>query len=257
MRHRIGALIYDFRKLHEELGVEIQQRMGINVDHYVRWTSFLKEIALRDVLDLITVAYGLLAKSQFGGSVEARNWRLAIQQIFKEENVSYRIDDQGGVHFHIDQEFARNSATTIACLQSARYANARHAFEGGQTSLSKTPPDGKGAIRGTFGALEAVFRLMFPAAPRLTAKEADQQLRPLLRQAHAGDAAASGAANKLLTSFKEWIDAAHFYRHEQGVPDKVVQPPLQFAIYMVSSGAAHLRWLAELDTERGLSARNV
>ena len=39
-------------------------------------------------------------------------------------------------------------------------------------------------------------------------------------------------------------------RHEDGVPDKVAQLPLELAIYMISGGAAHLRWLAELDTGR-------
>jgi len=33
---------------------------------------------------------------------------------------------------------------------------------------------------------------------------------------------------------KDWVDAAHFFRHEQGMADEV-------------AGAAHLRWLAELD----------
>jgi hypothetical protein len=30
-------------------------------------------------------------------------------------------------------------------------------------------------------------------------------------------------------------------------PDEVSQPPLNLAVYLVSTGAAHLRWLAELD----------
>jgi hypothetical protein len=48
-------------------------------------------------------------------------------------------------------------------------------------------------------------------------------------------------------SLGEWIDAAHAYRHEEGKPDAVAQPPLSLAVYLVSTGAAHLRWVAELD----------
>jgi hypothetical protein len=246
MRHRIGALIGDFWS-HSGNSVReaIERSLGTE-GHYGRsWPDVIKQMELRDVLDLITVAYRLLQPHG-----DARSWRDAIQEVFDEENVHYRVDEQGGVHFYIDKEFAHNSAATIACLQPARYANALHAFEGGQASLSKTPPDGKGAIRGTFGALEAVFRLLFPRAPKLTAQDAEGRLRPLVQQAHARDPAASSASGRLLTSFKEWVDAAHVYRHEQGVADIVAQPPLTLAIYMVSCGAAHLRWLAELDSQR-------
>jgi hypothetical protein len=38
-------------------------------------------------------------------------------------------------------------------------------------ALAKAPPDGKAAIRGTFGATEGLFRLVFPNSPRLTAQE--------------------------------------------------------------------------------------
>ena len=245
MRHRIGASINDFRILHEGLGTEIQRRIGIDLDN-VRWTTFLKKIALRDVLDLVTVAYGLLARTNY--VTDARKWLVTVQQILIEENVTYRVDAEGGVHFYIDNEFAFNNAATLAALQPARYANARHAFESGQASLREVPPDGKGAIRATFNALEAMFRLMCQGTSKLTWQEAEPPLRTLVQRAYAGDAAASSAAGKLLTGFREWLNAAHVYRHEQGVPDIVAQPPVQLAIYLVSTGAAHLRWLAELDT---------
>ena len=46
--------------------------------------------------------------------------------------------------------------------------------------------------------------------------------------------------------FKEWIDAAHHYRHEPGQQEPV-QPPLLLVVQMVSVGASFVRWLAELD----------
>lgn len=110
------------------------------------------------------------------------------------------------MHFYVDEEFAFSNAATIAALQPTRYANARHAFENGQASLRKVPPDGKGSIRGTFNALEAIFRLMCPKVPRLTGPEVQDRLGALLQQAHAEDKAASSASGKLLMSFREWID---------------------------------------------------
>jgi hypothetical protein len=88
-------------------------------------------------------------------------------------------------------------------------------------------------------------KLMFEKSTRLTAKEAGK-LEPLLQRAHATDKVATGAAVKLLSAFKDWIDAAHFYRHEAGQQEPV-QPPLTLAVQMVSVGASFIRWLAELD----------
>jgi hypothetical protein len=79
---------------------------------------------------------------------------------------------------------------------------------------------------------------------------------PLLQ--HAQDDTARRSAAKMLSSLKDWVDAAHFYRHEQGIPDEVAQPPLGLAVYIVSTGASHVRWLAELDAlllTQGASAK--
>jgi hypothetical protein len=71
-----------------------------------------------------------------------------------------------------------------------------------------------------------------------------------------GDRRAQEAAAEMLRSLGDWIDAAHQYRHEQGKPDTVAQPPLTLAVYLVSTGASHLRWLAELDAAQSQSRSN-
>ena len=53
-------------------------------------------------------------------------------------------------------------------------------------------------------------------------------------------------AHKQLNSLREWIDAAHFYRHEPGT-EEPAQPPIEIAIELVSQGAAWLRWLVTMD----------
>jgi hypothetical protein len=242
MRHRIGSLIWDYRPLRDDLGLEVQRRVGIDVPYPTYWPAFLKEIALRDVLDLVTVAYGVLRAR----GLDTRRWLQAVQQVFMEEHVHYRVDDLGGVHFHFDEEFSHGSAATIAALQAPRYRNVADAFDGAIKALSKIPPDGKTAIRKTFAAAEGLFRLMFPDAPRLTAKEIDR-LQPIIQATLTGNATATSASLKLSASLRDWVDAAHFYRHEPGA-EEVSQPPLTLAVHMTSLGASFIRWLAELDT---------
>jgi hypothetical protein len=77
--------------------------------------------------------------------------------------------------------------------------------------------------------------------------KATDRPRPLIVGSYKGDRRAIEAAEKLLLSFRGWIDAAHEYRHEPGVKDTIAQPPLALAVYLISTGAAHLRWLAEQD----------
>jgi hypothetical protein len=112
-------------------------------------------------------------------------------------------------------------------------------------ALAQAPSDGKAAIRGVFSAAEGIVRLISPNAPRLAADQVDG-LAPLLQRSYAQDETARRSAAKMLNSLKDWVDAAHFYRHEQGA-EEVAQPPLRLAVYIVSTGASHVRWLAELD----------
>lgn len=243
MRRRIGSQIWEFRRLTETLGPELARELGIDVPYHTHWPDLLESLALGDVLDSVTIAWRVLRAASL--VQDASRWVRSVQRIFKEENVCYQIDDLGGVHFHPDEEFARNRAATVAALQSARYANALDAFEKGMAALSLAVPDGKAAIRGTFAACEGLFRVTFPDSPRLTSREANK-LAPNLQAMFADDRAAQGVAMKLLASFREWVEAAHFYRHEPGT-EEIAQPPLPLAIYLVSTGASHLRWLAEID----------
>jgi hypothetical protein len=137
-------------------------------------------------------------------------------------------------------------AAAISALQPQRYANSLDAFEKGLATLRDASPDGKGGIRGTFTAIEGLLALMFPEVQRLASGEVPR-LRPSIERAYPGDRRAQEAGKEMLRSLADWIDAAHHYRHEEGKPDTIAQPPLTLALYLVSTGAAHLRWLAELD----------
>jgi hypothetical protein len=252
MRRRIASLIGAIRDLGYETGFDkrAEEKLGIATpsSSSSTWTGLLAKWDLADVLDLVTVAYRFLEqrlRTGFFQMAAPDRWLTGVQEIFDEENVHYTVDDRGGVHFKFDKEFAANAAAAIAALQSPRYANARDNHEKSLAALSAVPPDGKTSIRANFAAVEAVFKLLLPSSPRLTASEA-QQLLPLVQKMLAGDAAAQSATAKILNAFKDWVDAAHVYRHEQRAEDPV-QPPIELAISIISIGSTHLRWLAEID----------
>jgi hypothetical protein len=105
----------------------------------------------------VTVAYRYLWEKQNRGLKQSKPWERwcsEVRHIFQEENLHYRVDERGGVHFSFDVEFDRSIAATIAALQGARYKAALTNFEGAMSALGKGPPDGKAAIRGTFDAAE-------------------------------------------------------------------------------------------------------
>ena len=107
-----------------------------------------------------------------------------MRRIFEEENFGYTVvDDASGVHYRLDEEFARNCSATIAALQGDRYANSLDAFMRGMTALAGAPPYGKGAICAAFAAIEGLFRLIVPNAPLLGAGELEE-LAPHLNRRH-------------------------------------------------------------------------
>ncbi len=227
MRRRLASLVYSFPDL-SDFSIVVSRELGVDVPYSIvsDWPTFFRTCELQDVLDVATVGYRYLeGKTRTGiKDISApKKWCTEFQRIFTEEHVQYRVDAQGGVHFHFDDEFARNQAATIASLQSPRYSNALSGFQTAMADLSKAPPDSKSAIRNTFASAEGLFRLMFTKSPRLTAQEA-QKLEAIIQAAYARDPVASAAAIKLLGSFKDWIDAAHFYRHEAGREERCSRP---------------------------------
>ncbi|MCC7168076.1 MAG: hypothetical protein IT565_10960 [Rhodospirillales bacterium] len=260
MRMRVYALF-------SELGLENYQRnihniilskMGIEIPDvgasYVSYDykRFFCECELIDFLDILTVIFKHLEETRVTSISEM--WANRIQQIFSEENVSYTTDDLCGIHLAVDNEFEHNKSSTIRSLRSSRYSGVLAAFEKAHTALDQVPPDGKLAIHQAFEAVEILFRLMFPSAPRLAASDATTRLTPLVQSQLAADATALRSTQKILNSFCDWVEGAHFYRHGQG-EEEPVQPPLSLAILMVSTAASYLRWLAEIDeTARGAQA---
>ncbi|TPN40041.1 hypothetical protein FKO01_02275 [Mesorhizobium sp. B2-3-3] len=205
----------------------------------------MEKVELRDTLDVIT----LVARYLEGKSLLAE-FISEARRIFSEEQVRYRIDDRGGVHFAVDSEFERMRVSTVAELALPRYQGVKSLFEGAFSALDKTPPDGKSGIRSGFFATESLFRLIFPDAHQLSGAEVQKYLRPLVDRVYSGQKPAIYLAQKQVAALREWIDGAHFYRHEPGT-EEPAQPPLDLAVYMISQAGSHLRWLAKLDKALG------
>lgn len=249
LRNRLGSL---YASYDDRVGFRyyVQSELGIHLGEVIydyQWTKAMKNLELKDVLDTITLRYRMLAKSGLSQApVKSRHFILCARRIFQEEQVRYRIDDAGGVHFAVDEEFERVRTSAISSLGAARYRSAMSSFEAAFKALDSAPPDGKMAIRNVFFSLENLFRLMFPTAHQLSASEIQKHLRPKIDKFYADAKPALQVAHKQLLGFQDWIDGAHFYRHEPGTEDPS-QPPTELALQIVSHGGAYLRWLATLD----------
>ena len=247
-RNRLASLLRIIRA-DERMGLVIQSALGVRIHsdgvHWVYWEQFITKTDLRDVLDTITEVYKFLVRAD---RLRAILWLKETRAIFAQEHLAYEIDEDAIVHPAVDREFQRNRVSVISGLQLPRYANVLQSFERVSDELSADPPHGKEAWRACFSAVEGLFRLMFPASPRLTSTEVETRLRPVLRRVYAADATGLRAAQALASSFRDWVDATHNYRHEPG-SEEPAEPPLAVAILAISNGAAFLRWLVELDQQ--------
>lgn len=97
-----------------------------------------------------------------------------------------------------------------------------------------------------FPAVETAAKVLHPGAlARLMPNEVDKYLLPRLEAKYAGNQPAMDAGRALLKAFKEWIIAAQPYRHGQEVTEPA-EPPQDFVVAHMSSGAAFLRWMIDL-----------
>ncbi|MDP9630067.1 UNVERIFIED_ORG: hypothetical protein J2W85_002128 [Ensifer adhaerens] len=250
-RRRMGHIVEEYANL-KTFGPLLAKTIGIKLPSNYQfkgyWPGILELMDIRDFLDTVTVLYNAL-HNQFDlerSRILQERFMRASREVFAEEKIQYRIDNKCGVHFAVDQAFEELRISTIASLSAARYNGVRASYEGAFEALDKTPPDGKAALRAAFFATEGLFRLMFASAHQLSASEVQKHLEPLVNRVYDGQKPAINLAQKLVASLKDWIDGAHFYRHEPGDTEPA-QPPLELAIYMLSEAGGHLRWLATLD----------
>lgn len=249
LRRRLLAYFQNMLEEHwADLSLALEVNSGADMNDFSNAPRFFLRAEIRDILDAITYVYRIAC-----GTFEAEDgarWLTFVRGAFAVENVGYRVDDHGGVHLLVDGEFERSRVATITALGRPRYRAVLKEFEEAHRALDRDPADGKASIRLSFEAVEILFKLLCGAAKpaRLGKSESRDHLVPIVRRLYPGDQTAQRAAIKLCGGFGEWIEAAHFYRHGQGI-EEPMPPPLDLAIALVSSGADWLRWLADIDRQ--------
>lgn len=240
---------------HKDIAAVLNRRCGIDVvvggymGTFYDFRRLFAEASIYDLLDSITWIIRVIEKP--GGDQVTERWMAGVRSVFKEDNLSYRLDDKGGVHFSVDEEFERDRVSTLRAIQAPRYGSVAADFERAHKALDEVNPDLKGAVKSVFEATETLFRLVdgTPTPPRLGKDQLGSNLTPIVEARYAGDAPALDTAKHAVASFQEWVIAAHVYRHGQPV-ETPHQPPLELAVLLLSQGAGFLRWLAEIDTAR-------
>lgn len=227
--------------LEEELGISFELRMEGR--HYVRSLEmFFIKLSIPEFLDSITVVVRFLDQHLPSRSA---TFIAEAARVLREENLAYEIDSLGGIHPLIDAVFSATRQSAVLALNGERYNATAELIDLVERNLLQEPSNYVGAIRAVFGANENLFKLMYNV-PRLDARTAGGKLLADQQSIYAGHPNSQKVSAKMLEAFKEWIDAAHFYRHEQGETEPN-QPVEEIAIAMISQGLSHVRWLAQLD----------
>ncbi len=254
-----GAPQSDSRRMRRRLSAYLYQHSrSIDLDLLEQWieletgaevgtiSGFYAEANTSDVLDSITLCRQFLGGQRT--SIEAAQWLGFVQRVFDEVNLGYRIDEEGGVHYSVDEEYERNRSATVAGLGDARYAAAAAEFEDAYTKMNHDPPDTVGAVRSIFASIETLSKLIVGDAKitRLGPTEVEKYLKPMAAAAYQNDPVAGDVANQTLNGFKAWTIAAQPYRHGQETEDPA-PPPVELAVVILGAGAAFLRWLIELE----------
>lgn len=209
--------------------------------------KFFEQCEIRDLLDSITIIFQhlLCIDRVWGKSSYATVWHKFVSRVFSEENVGYRLDKEGGVHFYIDEEFERIRSTLISSLTSQPavkdFVERAHSF------LDQDPPDTGSAVKSMFEALEILYKHIVNAVgkDRLNSKGVQEKLKPILQKSLSSDPVASKAVDHIMDSFCDWIDAGHMYRHGQKL-EEPSPPPLDYAVLFISLGSSYLRYLLPL-----------
>lgn len=262
-RRRLGGYIYSklwddrfklapFIKIETGLTVPMT---SIGAGVYLGFEEFIVTTPIEYVLNIITIVWRFLQDNhtelkKIGVKYEyisepANDWKQFVARAIREENLAYRLDEHCGVHFLVDQEFEHNRVSILRGLDSPRYLGVKTAFEEAYRHFESTPRDTKASVRSMFESIEILTKLIVKA-PRLNKQVVINKLKPFAQDAFSSDEIEAKVIGEVFDSFALWVDAIHWYRHGQGKSDPVA-PSINLAVYVLSSGAAMLRWLLELE----------
>lgn len=252
-RYRIAAYLseyffdspYDVGKyIEKELGIKCLKVVGNR--HHIWWDNFLEQLSIADFLDVITatIKHRPSKTSSSARGVVKHDLLSFAQRVFLEQNLSYRIDDKGGIHPIVDIAFVDVTANLLRSLGALGLGATCEHIKRAEKALLLSSYDPRQAIRSTFDAAENLSKVIFPRLTQLNTQAINEKLGPYLIDSVERNRTEKQASEKLVKSLIDWIEAAHFYRHAPGGVE-VDQPTESFTIAFVSQGFSYVRWIAD------------
>jgi len=243
-RNRLAAYYLEHfsERYQEPIRRALQREAGIDVPAYAYGymvDKVFKNGDVRDVLDAITIIYQELINHGQRGL--ASGWKSFVSKALREENVGYALDDYGGAHYFIDEEFERNRASTLAVLEQPQYGGVRGAVEDAYRHLDATPADTKASVRSIFEALEILAKGMVETK-NLNKWIVENTLKERCLGLYQDDAVAAKVIAGMFDSLAPWVDAIHNYRHGQP-GEEPVAPDEALCVHILSTGSSYIRWL--------------
>lgn len=246
LRTRLAQRCYELTfAVRDELAPIMIRELGCEVPghnpYYRPWEVF-QSGELRDVLDSVTLVHQFLLGR--GSRSGADNWRAFVARAMAEENVGYRVDEQCGVHYDVDEEFERSRAAAVAALQHPDLRAVLAAYEDAHRHMDSQPQDTKAAVRSMFEAVETAARLICPEVKNLNRWLAENTLRERCLAVLPTEATEQKVWGAVFDGLADWVDGLHNYRHGQGVTEPIA-PSEVLAVEALSSGATYLRVLGD------------
>jgi hypothetical protein len=249
-RNRLAAYYWEYlhANYQERIRQGLEREAGIEVPYAQRWgyrvDDLFREGELRDVLDAVTIVYQALGG---GGSYSADRWKSFVERSLQEENVGYSLDEQGGVHYFVDEEFERNRASALAVLEQSRYGGVRAALKDAYRHIDSDPADTKASVRSVFEALEILVKQIVETK-NLNKWIVENTLKTRCLMLYQDDPVGGKVVGGLFDSLALWVDALHNYRHGQP-GEEPVTPDESLCVHIISAGSSYIRWLARLDDQ--------
>lgn len=251
-RRRVAAGFIETDAIRTSLAKELLLRAGIELPRnqwngHLLWDQFLITGNLDEVLTAIEVSIqaALLGPYAFW----ARRFRSHVELAMREEGLGLRIDEQGLIHYAVDEEFEVARMATLAGLSHPSLGAARSAYEDAFRHLDARPADTKAALRSMFEALEILAKQV-SNYEKLNAAVCKKSLKDRATNVLGGDAVQRRVLAGLFDAFAQWVDAMHSYRH--GQPDNFERPTEEFTVFALSTGSAYLRLLAQVAVQAGV-----
>jgi hypothetical protein len=251
-RRRLGAYFeQQLWQQRPEIAHALQLELGAEASNGANELAvgeFFKRASMGDVLDAVTIVSDCLTTPQNRAHRRGAQWREFVARAISEENLGYRLDPRGGVHYLVDENFELNRRAALRSLEAPRFAAVRVEYETAYRLLDEDPPNARASIQLAFEAAEILARLMDGSGKisRLGAAEIESVFGPMVQRAYGGDDAAGEAARSMLDAFRGWVASAQQYRHGQRA-EEPPSPPMGLAVAILSAAATYIRWLVELE----------